>query len=60
MVSVFSMRAFLNYGLYIVFLDIMLLLRICLPMQETQAWSLSQEDPLEKEMQPATYSSIPV
>ena len=30
--------------------------RICLPMQETQVQSLSQEDPLEKEM--ATYSSI--
>ena len=30
--------------------------RICLPMQETQVWSLGQEDPLEKEM--ATHSSI--
>ena len=27
-----------------------------LPVQDTQAWSLSQEDPLEKEM--ATHSSI--
>ena len=31
-------------------------LRIHLPMQETWIWSLSQEDPLEKEM--ATYSNI--
>ena len=30
--------------------------RICLPMQETWAWSLGWEDPLEKEM--ATHSSI--
>ena len=30
--------------------------RICLPMQETQVWFLSQEDPLEKEM--ATHCSI--
>ena len=30
--------------------------KICLPMQEMQAWSLGQEDPLEKEM--ATHSSI--
>ena len=29
---------------------------ICLPMQETQVWSLVQEDPLEKEME--THSSI--
>ena len=28
----------------------------CLPMQETQVWSLGQEDPLEKGM--ATHSSI--
>ena len=33
-------------------------LRICLPMQETRIWSLSQEDPLEEEM--ASHSSIPV
>ena len=31
-------------------------LRICLPKQETQVWSLSREDPLEKET--ATHSSI--
>ena len=30
--------------------------RICLPVQETQVWSLGQEDPLEKEM--ATHSNI--
>ena len=30
--------------------------RICLPMQETQVWSLSGEDPLEEEM--ATHSRI--
>ena len=30
--------------------------RIHLPMQETQVWSLGQEDPLEEEM--ATYCSI--
>ena len=30
--------------------------RICLPAQETQVQSLSEEDPLEKEM--ATYSDI--
>ena len=31
-------------------------IRICLPVQETRARSLSQEDPLEKEM--ATHSRI--
>ena len=30
--------------------------RICLPMQETWVWSLSQEDPLKKGM--ATHSSV--
>ena len=31
-------------------------IRICLPMQETQIGSLGQEDPLEKEM--ATHSTL--
>ena len=33
------------------------LVKICLPMQETQPWSLGWEDPLEEKT--ATYSSIP-
>ena len=51
---VYSQLLILNELAHVIFPRI--LTRICLPMQETQIWSLSWEDPLEKEM--ATHSSI--